>query len=80
LSPPSSTADAANATTSAAATEEDKDRALTQDETIQLVVESVQSVIPKDRRRFGLIVSTGNKRTLTHEMLTTTAPNITIKH
>jgi 20S proteasome alpha/beta subunit len=80
LSPPNSTADGANATTSAATTEEDKDRALTQDEAIQLAVESVQSVIPKERRLFGLVVTTGNKRTLTHEILMTTAPNTIIKH
>jgi hypothetical protein len=62
LSPPNSTADVANTTTSAAANEKDKDRALTQDAAIQLVVESVQSVIPKESQLFGLVVSTGNTR------------------
>lgn len=47
------------------------DRDLTQKEAIQLAVESVQSVVPKERRLFGLVVTTGGKKKpMTHEKLT----------
>mmetsp|Transcript_1918 Transcript_1918/g.2986 ORF Transcript_1918/g.2986 Transcript_1918/m.2986 type:complete len:137 (+) Transcript_1918:1-411(+) len=63
--------------------DDDAVRVLTQDEAIELAVETVRSVVPKERRLFGLVVTKESTETvaLTHEkLITATTTPSSISH